>query len=1188
MSMSSSTNGTTVTLLVQFIFFSSNNQARGRGKLGDMMVRWGFVLLVAVFAIVNLGCSAFVAADPLSNGRPSIAAQPTSQTVMAGQTATFTVAATGRGPLKYQWQKNGTAITGATSSSYTSPATTSSDNGARFAVVVSNTIGTAASSAATLTVNAAPVAPSITTQPASQTVTAGQTASFSVAAIGTAPLTYQWQKNSVAISGATSSSYTTPATTSSDNGTLFTVVVSNTAGSVTSGAATLTVNAAPVAPSITSQPASQTVTMGQAASFSVAATGTAPLSYQWQKNTVAISGATSSSYTTQATTSSDNGALFTVAVSNTVGSVTSSAASLTVNAAPVAPSITTQPANQTVTAGQTASFSVTATGTATLSYQWNKNGTAISGATSSGYTTPATATSDNGALFTVVVSNTPGSVTSGVATLTVNAAPVAPSITTQPASQTVTTGQTASFSVAATGTAPLTYQWQKNSVAISGATSSSYTTPATASSDNGALFTVAVSNTVGSVTSSAANLTVNAAPVAPSITTQPANQTVTAGQTASFSVAATGTAPLNYQWQKNSVAVGGATSSGYTTLATSSSDNGAQFTVLISNTAGSVTSNSATLTVNAAQIAVVPTSVSFGNVVTGNTNTQTIKLTNSGTANLTLSQAPVSGNGFSISGLTLPLTLNPGQSTNFNVAFAPVGAGSASGSVSVVGNASNSPLAIPLSGAGVAATFLLGVNPASLGFGTVNVGSNSQLGATLTNSGNSNVTISSVTVAGIGFSASGVSAGAILTPNQSVTLNVTAAPTVAGSLIGTVTVASNATNSPAIIALSGIGAATTIINVKNYGATGNGSTDDTAAIDNAIGALASGATLLFPCGTYKTASQLTINVSNIIIDGSGCAVIHNFSSGTVTVIGGSGNGNPNYGPAVALSATANELATSFATVSNLGVAAGDYVQLQQGGKDSSGGSGDTGCDPSGCRGEVLKVAAVSGNTVTVTTALHDTYSPSVNAATAQKILGPLSGITVKNITFDGSGSNVYGLAIAGIADSTISGVTARNVQGAALLNHAHFNVAWSNITVTGAGSAQCGDAVWFQDQGNLSVNGMSVSNENPGAPGTGCLYNGAFGFGMVESANGILTNVTIDASGAYGRPFKTTSTRWTTFNSLTVNNGAGTGTGTGNAGINSFGNFNQYNTFNNCTVTGNGNIQFYVSSYDALRLGQDS
>src|SRR5712692_1173492 len=105
------------------------------------------------------------------------------------------------------------------------------------------------------TIGSGPVAPSITTAPASQTVTAGQTASFIVAAAGTAPLAYQWKKNGVAISGATSASYTTPATTSSDNGAQFTVAISNVAGSVTSGAATLTVSTAPVAPSITAQPA---------------------------------------------------------------------------------------------------------------------------------------------------------------------------------------------------------------------------------------------------------------------------------------------------------------------------------------------------------------------------------------------------------------------------------------------------------------------------------------------------------------------------------------------------------------------------------------------------------------------------------------------------------------------------------------------------------------------------------------------------------------------------------------------------------------------------------------------------------------------------------------------------------------------------------------------------------------------
>src|SRR5712692_8178136 len=159
------------------------------------------------------------------------------------------------------------------------------------------------------------------------------------------------------------------------------------------------------------RPASQTVTAGQSATFSVAASGTAPLSYQWRKNGTAISGATSASYTTPATTTADNGAPFTVVVSNSAGSVTSNAAALTVNAAVVPPSITTQPASQTVTAGQSATFSVAASGTAPLSYQWRKNGTAISGATSASYTTPATTTADNGAQFTVVVSNSAGSVT---------------------------------------------------------------------------------------------------------------------------------------------------------------------------------------------------------------------------------------------------------------------------------------------------------------------------------------------------------------------------------------------------------------------------------------------------------------------------------------------------------------------------------------------------------------------------------------------------------------------------------------------------------------------------------------------------------------------------------------------------------------------------------------------------------
>src|SRR5712664_295332 len=163
----------------------------------------------------------------------------------------------------------------------------------------------------------------------------------------------------------------------------------------------------------------------------------------------------------------------------TVSGANVTGVNFTDTAASAAPTITTQPANQTVTAGQTATFMVVATGTAPLTYQWQKNGVNVSGATAASYTTAVTTTTDSGATFRMVVSNTAGTVTSAAATLTVTAATVTPSITTQPTNQTVTAGQTAAFTVVAAGTAPLTYQWQKNGVNVSGATAASYTTPAT-------------------------------------------------------------------------------------------------------------------------------------------------------------------------------------------------------------------------------------------------------------------------------------------------------------------------------------------------------------------------------------------------------------------------------------------------------------------------------------------------------------------------------------------------------------------------------------------------------------------------------------------------------------------------------------------------------------------------------------
>ena len=265
---------------------------------------------------------------------PCIATQPASHAVTEGQTATFFAGVTGTPPLRYQWKQNGTPIVGATSSSYVTPATTRSMSGTQFTVIISNSYGSATSNPAVLTVHAAVAAPIVSVEPKNVTVTASQPAIFSVAATGTGPFSYQWMRNGVAIRGANSATYDIASTSVSDSGAGFNAVVANSAGSATSNTAILTVT--PVTPAtvpaeISVQPVNQTVRVGASATFSLAATGTSPLTYQWNKNGVAISGATQATYTTQPATSSDNGAKFNVSVSNSVGTTVSNIATLTVS-----------------------------------------------------------------------------------------------------------------------------------------------------------------------------------------------------------------------------------------------------------------------------------------------------------------------------------------------------------------------------------------------------------------------------------------------------------------------------------------------------------------------------------------------------------------------------------------------------------------------------------------------------------------------------------------------------------------------------------------------------------------------------------------------------------------------------------------------------------------------------------------
>jgi hypothetical protein len=219
----------------------------------------------------------------------------------------------------------------------------------------------------------------------------------------------------------------------------------------------------------------------------------------------------------------------------------------------------------------------------------------------------------------------------------------------------------------------------------------------------------------------------------------------------------------------------------------------------------------ATVTLSAtgvqAGLSVAPASVSFGSVATGNTNSQTIQVTNTGTGTLAISQATINGAAFSLSGLSLPLSLAPAHSASFNVLYAPTAAGAVTGSLVIASNASSNPSSIALSGTGVAATNTLSVSPASLSFGSVTDGSTASKGITVTNTGNSSVAISGVSISGTGFSILSGSGAVTLSPNQTTAVSVQFAPAAAGAASGNVSISSNATGSPAAVGLNGTGVA---------------------------------------------------------------------------------------------------------------------------------------------------------------------------------------------------------------------------------------------------------------------------------------------------------------------------------------------------------------------------------------------
>jgi hypothetical protein len=410
-------------------------------------VTYGFILSVrgrhsvatTVPVLVHVKARAKTTTKP-----PAITTQPRSVSLLAGQTATFTAAASGSPTPGVHWQirtsgeRTWRDISGARATSYAFVSTTG-ETGNEYRAVFTNSAGTATTTAATVTVTTLPAntAPAITTQPASDSVASGGDASFTAAASGNPAPSVQWQTSVngggswTNVGGASATTYAFTAN-SGETGTEYRAVFTNSAGSATTSAATLTVTTPPAntAPAITTQPASETVANGGGASFTAGASGSPAPTVQWQLSTDGgvtwnnIGGASAATYAFTAS-SGETGDEYRAVFTNLVSSATTSAATLTVSAPGVGgPVITTQPTNGSGPTGASVSFSAAASGTPTPTVQWQvstNSGVAwgnVSGATSTTYTLTA-GSSENNYEYRAVFTNANGSATTNGAMLTV-------------------------------------------------------------------------------------------------------------------------------------------------------------------------------------------------------------------------------------------------------------------------------------------------------------------------------------------------------------------------------------------------------------------------------------------------------------------------------------------------------------------------------------------------------------------------------------------------------------------------------------------------------------------------------------------------------------------------------------------------------------------------------------------------
>ena len=436
------------------------------------------------------------------------------------------------------------------------------------------------------------------------------------------------------------------------------------------------------------------------------------------------------------------------------------------------------------------------------------------------------------------------------------------------------------------------------------------------------------------------------------------------------------------------------------------------------------------------------TTVSFGTVGVGKSTTQSVTVTNTGTSTVTIDQTAVTGTSFTTGAGTPSATIAPGQSKTIQIQFAPLSPGSAAGGFTLTSNASNSPLTVDLVGTGGQAG--LAISPASFNFGSVQVGSTGSATITLTNSGNESVSITQASATGTGFSANGLSSGATIAAGQSTTFTAQFAPTTAGSASGSISVGSNAPNSPLTIALSGSGSQAQISAVPGTAGFGNVSTgtsnSQTIELTNngtaslvISGATVSGAgftitglstPLTIPTGSNKTFNavftptaagavtgsiSLTSNAPNspftIALSGTGAAGTHVLAFSTANLSFGSVNVGSNSDLSAALTNTGN----SSVTISSANISgAGFTVSGISSGETLSAGQSI----PVTVQFAPATAGAVSGNVSLISNATNSPTAMTLSGTGAQQSTHTV-GLTWTGSTSTVIGYNVYRGTVAG-------------------------------------------------------------------------------------------------------------------------------------------------------------------------------